>query len=166
MDGGLDQGTVGDGPGDRAGVFKGFAPLDVDRDEVGRSLAVVGDRAGEGFTRRAHHRRKNRDIVALQDRVGRRRARQQEDGVVGTGVPLDRQAIERMLDRIGEDIRQLVCPEGASVKRKPSIVAIRGPIMAAPLAIPSSVTSRPAIVWHRETILGRVSVVMIEAATV
>ena len=46
------------------------------------------------------------------------------------------------------------------------MVAIRGPIMAAPLARPSSVTSRPAIVWRSETILGRVSVVMIAAAAV
>ena len=52
------------------------------------------------------------------------------------------------------------------MSRKPSIVAIRGPIMAAPLAIPKSVTSRPAMVWRCETILGRVSVVMIDAAAV
>ena len=36
--------------------------------------------------------------------------------------------------------------------------------MAAPLAMPRSVTSRPAMVWRSETILGRVSVVMIDAA--
>ena len=52
------------------------------------------------------------------------------------------------------------------MSRNASIVAIRGPIMAAPLAIPSSVTSWPAMVWRSDTILGRVSVVMIDSAAV
>ena len=47
----------------------------------------------------------------------------------------------------------------ASLSRKPSIVAMRGPIIAAPFASPSSVTSRPPTPPRRETTLGRVSVV-------
>ena len=43
---------------------------------------------------------------------------------------------------------------GASVSRKPSIVAIRGPIIAAPLARPRSVTSRPPIVCRQRDDLG------------
>ena len=46
------------------------------------------------------------------------------------------------------------------------MVAIRGPIIAAPLAMPRSVTSLPAIVAPLETNLGRVSVVMIARAAV
>ncbi len=44
------------------------------------------------------------------------------------------------------------------------MVAIRGPIIAAPLAMPSRVTSFPEMFRRSETILGRVSVVMIARA--
>ena len=49
----------------------------------------------------------------------------------------------------------------ASVRRNPSIVAILGPIIAAPLAIPSRVTSPPPTVARRATSFGRESVVRI-----
>ena len=52
----------------------------------------------------------------------------------------------------------------ASVATKPSIVAMSGRIIPAPLAMPVTVTSRPPICSLRETALGTVSVVMMACA--
>ena len=52
----------------------------------------------------------------------------------------------------------------ASVATKPSMVAMFGRIMPAPLAMPVTVTVLPPMSTRRDTALGRVSVVMIASA--
>ena len=52
----------------------------------------------------------------------------------------------------------------ASVATKPSMVAMLGRIMPAPLLIPVTVTAAPPTVQRSEAALGKVSVVMIASA--
>jgi hypothetical protein len=72
----------------------------------------------------------------------------QHEAVVGAGVAID------------GDAGSIT----ASVATKPSIVAMFGRIMPAPLAMPVTVTVRPPIDTCRDTAFGSVSVVMMPSA--
>ena len=86
---------------------------------------------------------------------------EEEQRVVGAGVAFDADAVERLLGRLRATLWQVAGDDrGVGAARKPSMVAMFGPIMAAPLAKPVSRTSgpsRPAAT--RVTTLMRVSVV-------
>ena len=91
--------------------------------------------------------------------------RDHHERIVGRGVAVDRDAVER---RVG----QLPCASGwisagsifASVAMKPSMVAMLGRIMPAPLLMPVTVTVRAADLHLALKALGTVSVVMMASA--
>ena len=101
-------------------------------------LGVDGDLAGQFDTHARDRVPERRQVVpaeVLPLSVG-----EKEDGVVRAGMPLDRDAVEALLDgglqclvQVGFDAT------AASVRMKPSMVARFGPIMAAPLAKPVTV---------------------------
>ena len=74
---------------------------------------------------------------ALVDRDAARAARQRHDGVVGGAFAVDRDGVERAIDdRREQRAAAAAGVTSASVVTKPSIVAIIGSIIPAPLAMP------------------------------
>jgi len=92
-------------------------------------LRQLGADAADGFA----------DEVLILRGNRRGAIRQGQHAVVGAGVPLDGDAIEAAVHRGTEHELQSIRREARVGDEEPSMVAMFGPIIAAPLAMPSTV---------------------------
>ncbi len=90
--------------------------------------------------------------------------RQQKHRIVRAHVAIDADAMKRFFHRIDECRLGILFSQRASVITSESIVAMLGPIIAAPLAMPVTRVGTPPIVTSRPQIFGTVSVVMMPRA--
>ena len=78
---------------------------------------------------------------------------QQHHAVVGRALAVDRDRVERVVNRFAQGPLSSGCGTAASVVMKPSMVAISGSIIPEPLAMPPIVISRPPIADARSGFL-------------
>jgi hypothetical protein len=101
--------------------------------------------------RRAEFRRALADDL----RVAARHEAMRMQRIVGRGVAVDGDEVERGFGDALRHVLQRVAPDVASVAMMPSMVAMFGWIMPAPFAMPVTVMVRPSITTWRDTALAR-----------
>ena len=153
----------GDSPafGDVATAF------DANGDELRRALAVADDRLREfdGDASSASRNAATRGSPASRNGgIVPGRVADEHEAVVGRRVAVDRDALNETSAASRARRPQQRGSTGASVATKPSIVAMLGWIIPAPLLMPVTVTSTPSSVDAARRALGTVSVVMIASA--
>ncbi len=136
----LDQRRMGDGVGDRAGLLEIGGVFDLHGHQLGRALAVAHDGGRQLDTDGLDGALQCGEFGDAPSRISRIAAgpgRGQHAGVVGRGVAVDGDGVERA---IRPPSRSTACSRSgataASVARKASMVAMFGQIMPAPLAMP------------------------------
>ena len=124
----------------RLGV--GARAFHVDRHEMRRAFRVGGHVAGQFPTHAVSGAAKRARLSPSS--FGPSAVRQKDQRIVGAGVALDADAVERLVRGLRTSGARSAGITAASVNTNASIVAMFGPIIAAPLAKPVSRTSAPS----------------------